>query len=279
MTKIFNKSLIVILICVLFVLPVYSRVDRTSEEYLKNKKHLTPITPVVENFAQTVVKSALKKETGRNFKVKFAAYTLSSMRKGIFKSMEVYGNDVVVKGLNLSYVHLKTLTDYNWIDYRQNPPVFKSDINCAYEIGISESALNTALDLPEYQEKLKKVNKKAYPLFAVNDVDVKVNDSKMKIIIVYNFPLTPEKKDRVFAVSTNFFVKDGKIYARNISIEKKYGTVSMDKIKNLINLLNPLSYILDFMNPSNCNFKIENVNIVDDIIQIDGKILIKGEQK
>ncbi|MBQ4114929.1 hypothetical protein IJD34_05950, partial [bacterium] len=86
-------------------------------------------------------------------------------------------------------------------------------------------------------------------------------------------------KDRVFAVSTNFFVKDGKIYARNISIEKKYGTVSMDKIKNLINLLNPLSYILDFMNPSNCNFKIENVNIVDDIIQIDGKILIKGEQK
>ncbi|MBQ4115540.1 hypothetical protein IJD34_09080, partial [bacterium] len=178
MTKIFNKSLIVILICVLFVLPVYSRVDRTSEEYLKNKKHLTPITPVVENFAQTVVKSALKKETGRNFKVKFAAYTLSSMRKGIFKSMEVYGNDVVVKGLNLSYVHLKTLTDYNWIDYRQNPPVFKSDINCAYEIGISESALNTALDLPEYQEKLKKVNKKAYPLFAVNDVDVKVNDSK-----------------------------------------------------------------------------------------------------
>ena len=126
--KLYSRIFLLFLLLII-VLPAHAGYDKTSETYLKNRRHITPITPAVENFAQTVVKSALKKETGRNFKVKLSAYTLSSMRKGIFKSLDVYGNDVEIKGINLSFVHVYTLSDYNWIDYKQNPPVFKSDIN------------------------------------------------------------------------------------------------------------------------------------------------------
>lgn len=273
------KIISIIILILFFVLPVSARQNRSSEEYLKNKRHITPITPVVENFAQTVVKKVLKKETGKNFKVKFSAYTLSSMKRGIFKSMEIQGKDVEIKGLNLSYINLKTLSDYNWIDYRQNPPVFKSDINCAYEIGLDDNSINNALKLPQYQKKLQKVNQKAYPLFSIHDVRVKINDNRMRISMEYNFPLSPKEKNKTFSVSSKFRVHNGKIYANDVSIERKYGNLPIEKVTNLINLLDPLSYILSFMNPSNCNFTVENVNIIDDIIQISGKILIKGEQK
>ena len=35
------------------------------------------------------IKKALKKETGAKFDVKFSAYTLASLKKGIFKSIEI----------------------------------------------------------------------------------------------------------------------------------------------------------------------------------------------
>ena len=48
-------------------------------------------------------------------------------------------------------------------------------------------------------------------------------------------------------------------------------------ITNIMNMLDPLSFTLKMFEEKNCNMKVENVKIVDDIIQINGKIFVKGD--
>lgn len=272
-----KKLLIFILLGAMFTTPVFAKADKTSAEYLKTSKHFAPMNPVAECFAQKIIKKSLKKETGANFKVKFDGYTLSSMKQGIFKYLEITGKNVDVEGINISYVNLKTLSDYNWVDYTQNPPVMKSDMTFAYELNLSEQAMNQALSTQDYKKSLKKVNDIAYPLFCIKNVRIKVKGDRLYIIMDYNFPIKNSKKDKTFAVSTEFKVSDGKILANNVKLDKAYGNIPLDKITNLVNLLDPLSFTLDLMDSKKCNAKVENVKIEDDFVKINGRIFVKGE--
>lgn len=257
--------------------PVFaSDTDYTSES-LKGKKHFAVMNPLAESIAQKVIKKTLKKETNSNFKVKFDGYTLGSMKKGIFKYLEVSGKDLSVEGIEVPYLKIKTISDFNWIDYTQNPPVFKSDMTYWYEMNLSEKSINQALKTKEYQKKLEKVNNKAYPLFVIHDVRVKLRHDKIHVIMDYNFPIAPSSKNRSFVVSSDFKVEENKIKAYNIGIDNAYGRLSAEKVANLINLLDPLSFTLDLVDKKKCNAKVENVKIVDNIIQINGKIFVKGE--
>ena len=125
--------------------------DKYSEDYLKNNKHIAILNPIAEGIVEHSIKSALKKETKSNFKVKFSGYTLSSMKKGIFKELELTGKDVQVDDITIPYVHLKSLSDYNYVDYTKDPIVFKSDMTYAYDMLLSEESLNKALEHGNYK--------------------------------------------------------------------------------------------------------------------------------
>lgn len=272
-----KKLLALLFVTSLILSPVIAKTDKTSAEYLQNKKHFAIMNPLAESIAEKVIKSSLKKETGAKFKVKFEGYTLSSMKKGIFKNLIITGKNVQVDDIEVPYIRLRTITDYNWVDYTQDPVVFKSDMTFAYDIDLSEKTINDALKSKEYRKTIQKVNKRAYPLFTVNNVMVKIRNNKVHVIMEYNFPISPAKQNKTFMVSTGFHVVDGKIKARNVGIDNAYGSLPIDKVTNLINLLDPLSFTLSMMDSKKCNAKIENVNIVDNIIKINGKIFVKGD--
>lgn len=271
-----KKFLLIFLVGLVITTPAYSSQDKTSADYLKNKKHFAIMNPPVECLAQKVIKSSLKKETGANFKVKFEGYTLSSMKKGIFKYLEITGKDINVEGIELPYINLKTLSDYNWVDYTQNPIMFKSDMVFQYNLKLSEKTINDSLKNNEYQKVIKKVNKLAYPLFTLSDVRTRIRHNKVHIIMEYNFPISPSKQNKTFMVSSGFKVNNGKIKAHNIGIDNAYGNLPIDKVTNLINLLDPLSFTLDLMDTKKCDAKIENVKIEDNMVLVSGKIFVKG---
>lgn len=272
-----KKLLTLLFVTSLILSPVIAKTDKTSAEYLQNKKHFAIMNPLAESIAEKVIKSSLKKETGAKFKVKFEGYTLLSMKKGIFKNLIITGKNVQVDDIEVPYIRLRTITDYNWVDYTQDPVVFKSDMTFAYDIDLSEKTINDALKSKEYRKTIQKVNKRAYPLFTVNNVMVKIRNNKVHVIMEYNFPISPAKQNKTFMVSTGFHVVDGKIKAQNVGIDNAYGSLPLDKVTNLINLLDPLSFTLSMMDSKKCNAKIENVNIVDNIIKINGKIFVKGD--
>ena len=200
---------------------------------------------------------------------------LQVLKKGIFKNLELTGNDAEIQGISVPYIHLKTLTDYNYIDYTQNPIVFKSDMTYEYELLLSDEAINAALKDSDYNKVITKVNKIASPVFVVKGVRTKIVDNKMYIVTDYNLPLAVTK-DRAFVVQSDFQVVNGKIKAKNVKIDTAYGNLGLNKVANLINYLNPLEFTLDLIDGNKYNGIIENVNIVDNQVKVGGKIYIKG---
>lgn len=269
------KKFLIILTAMLFMLPVFA-LDKTSAEYLKNKKHFSPMNSLVEAIAQSQIKKSLKKETGANFKVKFEGYTLGSMKVGVFKNLVITAKDATVEDIYLPYLEFKTVSDYNRIDYTKNPVVATSDMVFEYNLGLSEKSINDALNSKEYQKSINKINKKAYPLFVLNDAKVRIKDNRVYVITTYNFPINPAKNDRTLVVSTDFKVENGKIRAKNVGLNSAYGNLPIDKVTNLINLLDPLTFTLDTMNSNKCKTKIENVKLVDNIFQINGRMYVEG---
>ena len=114
--------------------------------------------------------------------------------------------------------------------------------------------------------------------FEMKRVKVRILNNKMYIITEYNFPISPSKNDKTFMMTSDFKVENGKIIAHDVSVHEAYGKLSLNKVANLVNLLNPLAFTLSMMDSQKCNGKIENVNFVDNKIQIDGKIFVKGDR-
>lgn len=271
------KKFLILLIAILFAVPVFA-VDKKSAEYLRNKRHLSPMNPIVESIAEKAIKKSLKKETGAKFKVKFEGYTLSSMKAGVFKNLVIKGKNLTVEDIFLPYLELKTVTDYNRIDYTQNPVVAKSDMVFEYNLGLSEKSINDALKSKEYQKTIEKINKRAYPLFVLSDARIRIKDNRVYVIMSYNFPINPAKKDKTLVISTDFNVENGHIKAKNVGLNSAYGNLPIDKVTNLINLLDPLTFTLDVMNDNKCKSRIENVKIEDNIFQINGKMFVEGSK-
>jgi len=270
------------LFAILFTLSVltlssFGATDKFSEEYLKNKNHFSPMNRMAERIVEKGIKKALKKETGAKFDVKFSGYTLESMKKGIFKSLELTGVDVEDNDIIIPYVHLKSISDYNYIDYKKNPIEFKSDMTYHYDIELSEDSINKTLQEGDYQKIIKSVNLISGPLFEAKGVRTKIVNSKMYIIMDYNFPIIKSAKDKMFIMASDFYVENGKIKAKNVHIDSSYGKISLNKVTNLINLLNPLEFTLNMLEDKQCQGKIENINIVDTRVKVSGKIFIKGE--
>ena len=272
------KKLIICLLCLLlFLSPVFAEKDTASEEYLKSKHHAAFMNPFAEHIAQRVIKKLLKKETGGTYKVKFDGYTFSSMKKGVFKYLEIRGKNIVSSNIDIPYIKLFTLSDYNRIDYKQSPVQFKSDMTFAYNLHLSEKSLNQALENSDYKKVIRRVNNKLYPIIVVYNVKVRIRHDKLYLIVEYNLPLFQQKKNKTLQISSRLKIDNGKIYANNIGIDNAYGSLPIDKLSKLVNMLDPTSFTLDLIDNKKCDGNITNVSIEDNIVKIDGRIFIKGE--
>jgi len=278
MEKSLKKVIVFVLMLISFGMSANAEVDKYSKEYLQENSHFSITKPFAEYAVKKAVKSALKKETKANFDINFEGYTTSSIKKGIFKYIELEGKEVNYHDIVIPYVHLKSLTDYNYIDYTQSPMVFKSDMTYEYELLLSEDSINSALKDSDYNKILAKVNRIANPLFVVSGTSIKIIDNKMYIITSYNIPLV-KGKERTFIAQSDFEIVNGKIKAKNVSIDTSYGKLGLNKVANLINYLNPLEFTLDLLDDNKHNGTIESIQIVDNKVKVGGKIYVKKANK
>ena len=272
-----NKFILSLILGILFTNSVCAQADKISSEYLKNKKHFSILNPFVEKIAEKSIKKSLKKSTGENFAIRFDGYTLYSMKKGVFKNLEIEGDNFQINGIDVKYLKIKTLSDYNKIDYTKKPIVINTDMVYEYELQLTENSINQALDNKKYKDTLDKINNLAYPLFVIKNVDVQIKNNKLVILISYNFPISPRKNDKRIKITTGLKLDRNKIVASDVDFDSSYGALPVEKVTNLINLLDPLTFTLDLMNTKKCNSRIEKVQIIDNIIKINGKIYVKGE--
>ena len=111
-----KKLFTILLTSLLITMPVFAKTDKTSIDYLKNKKHFAIANPIAENFVEKLINKVLKEKVGRfKYKTKFEIFTLSSLKKGIFKRAEVTAYDFTFDNIPVKYVNIKSLDDYIWI--------------------------------------------------------------------------------------------------------------------------------------------------------------------
>ena len=273
-----KRFLTVILALFFSINMVFAGIDRLSPEYLQSVNGFSLSKGIAESVAKRAIKRALKKQTGHRFDVEFEGYTASSIKRGVFKSIDISAKDIVIEDIPLPYLHIKSLTDYNYIDYTKTPVEFKSDMDYAYELILSEDSINAALKDSDYLKIISKVNRIAKPLFVVKQVQTKIVDNKLYILTDYNLPFA-KTKDRTFVAKSDFEVVNGKIRAKNVSIDTSYGHLGLNKVANLINYLNPLEFTLGSLDDNKHNANIENINIVDNKVKVDGKIFVRTNKK
>lgn len=267
-----KKILTLFLVMAFGLCSAYAAVDKYSKEYLQSKNHFSLTKGFAERIAQNAIKKSLKKETGSKFDVKIDAYNTSSLKKGIFKNMEISGEEVYINEVIVPSITLKTVTDYNFVDYTKSPVEVKSDMVFAYEMLLSDESINAALNNKHYQSTIKSVNRIASNMFVVKGVRTKIIDNKLYIIMDYNLPIIKITKDKTFIMSTSFEVVNGKIRAKNVSIDTSYGNLGLNRVANLVNLLNPLEFTLEQIDNNKYKGNIENINFVDNMIKVNGTI-------
>ena len=73
---------------------------------------------------------------------------------GIFKNFVVKGKNLKIDEIEIPYLKLTSVTDYNWIDYKAEPMVYKSDMTFLYEMDLTEDSINSALKHKFYYSQL-----------------------------------------------------------------------------------------------------------------------------
>ena len=274
-----KRTVVLLILAMLIQIPSADAVDRYSKEYLQNHHHFAIINPVVECAVEKAIKSQLRKETGAEFNVKFTGYTTSSMKKGIFKSFELSTDHLLIDdNIPITDLYLKSETDYNYIDYTKSPLEFKSDMTYSYDMFITDEALNIPLKDKRYKKVIENVNNIAYPLFEIKEVHTRIKDNRLFIVLGYTSPLKNSPRIRQFVVSSDIKIEDGKMKTTDLRIDSKYGNIGLNKVANLINLLNPMEFAVEVLKSQQCKVNIENAKIIDDKIKINGKIFVESNQ-
>ena len=238
--------------------------------------NITGVNPIAEQIANAIITNQIKKEARGNFSTKIESYNLSSLKQGIFKSLEINGTNVEAEGFYASSVRLKTLCNYNHIvvNNKENSVSFKENFGMAYTVRLSEADLNRTLQNSSYGTMIQKVNSigNTYKLFNITSTSVSIENNilyyKMKVLL----PLFNVKQEVI--IKTDFKVKNGEIVLDKANVASGAFNFDADKLAKLINYLNPLEFSMNLFENRDADIQIKEISIVDNIVNLSGIVTV-----
>lgn len=228
--------------------------------------------------AEHILKSEVTKNAKGDFSVSVDSFSVSDLKEGRFKSLEIQGKNVVADGVYFSSMDIRTLCDFNYIVYdKQNSnAIFKEDFPLGFGVTFSEEDLNNTMKAVGYDQMIEKVNSfgKALALFDIDSTSVKIKDNKLIYVFNVNVPLLNFVSGSKFSVAliTDLRVENGKVILDNPELLNSYAKVDLGKLTSVFNYLNPLEYSLKVMKDKNADLKVQNVHIVNNKVNITGII-------
>ena len=237
---------------------------------------VTGFNAIVENRIESVLKKEIFKiASADNLKIKVDSYSPKDLKNGIFKSMEVKGNNVVINGIHLTSLELKTLCDFNYIKESGKEIVFVEDMPMSFNVEMTSQDLNNTMDNSRYKKIIKDVNNlgQAYGGgLQISSAKVAIKNNKFYFIMALDMPFITKQPKMV--VSADLKVKDGKIDYQNTRITSGFIKFDLKKFDFIMNYLNPLDFSINFIDNKDAKFKVKNLEIKDDTIYANGIIII-----
>lgn len=235
---------------------------------------LTGSNFLAEQIAQNMIESELKKATGQNFKASIKAITANDLVAGKFKSLEITGNDIIINGIYLSSVTIKTLCDYNSIDIAAKPTKFRENLVLEVSAEISTENLRNTIEYGGYGAKISQANLSEIGMstFTPYSSTIEIKDSKLYFSgnAVPTGPFFPLD----IYVGADIKVNQGKIESSKIEIINLYTEFDLTSVTNFVQYLNNLNYTINLLGNPQSKLQIQNINILGNKIFLNGVIFI-----
>lgn len=224
--------------------------------------------------AKTAIIRVLKRNAEGDYDIKIDSYSGMDLKKGKFKSLEIEGKNLNNKGVYVSHVYMKTLCDYNYVDYWKHPAIFYTDVPVAFTAQISEDDLNKTLVDMGYIQKLTDLNIGGISFFKIDNVRFKLKRNKIYLIVQMKAPILMGERIVKFTFSGKLNVENGKILLENLESEN-LKNINMTKFVDIINSMNPFDIPLQIIRGSDSTLSINGIRIIDNKICVDGIIVVK----
>lgn len=256
--------------------------NSANKTFLGNIASISGYNSISRNIIENQIANALKKETNSKFDVKIDSFLGTNVKNGEFKSLKANSDNIFYNGIYMSDVNIETICPYNKVDYRNKTLTFDENLALKYSASITQDDLDKLLKESSYQKIIDKMNSDSTisSLIQIKNSNIKIKDDKLEII--YNIlPLAKLDTIGIFknkikpikiAIGANLKVEDGNIELCDFdfnNVKAKY-----NNLIPIINMLNPLSFEMDFDKNIKGEMDVENVKIANSKIQLEGTVLI-----
>lgn len=256
--------------------------NSANKTFLGNIASISGYNSISRNIIENQIAKALKKETNSKFDVKIDSFLGTNVKNGEFKSLKANSDNIFYNGIYMSDVNIETICPYNKVDYKNKTLTFDENLALKYSASITQDDLDKLLKESSYQKIIDKMNSDSTisSLIQIKNSNIKIKDDKLEII--YNIlPLAKLDTIGIFknrikpikiAIGANLKVEDGNIELCDFdfnNVKAKY-----NNLIPIINMLNPLSFEMDFDKNIKGEMDVENVKIANSKIQLEGTVLI-----
>lgn len=231
---------------------------------------------LAERIANTIIKKQILKDSKGKYKVNLESYNVAALKKGIFKSLEITGEDTVTDGIYASMIKLRTVCDYNYIEInnKERTTTFKENFGMAYAVQFTGSDLNKTMANSQYTDLIRKVNSigNTTKMFNITSTSAKIINNKLVYVMRVAVPLLNIKKD--VAIQTDLKVRNGEIIIDEAELMTEAMKFDVNKLLKLVNYLDPLDFSMELMKNKDANMQVKEVSIKDNKINVSGLITV-----
>ena len=252
---------------------------KCAEPYDMNGKvrtffsNITGLNLTRRKITEAVIKKTISKSVkGDKIKVNINSYSSKDLANGIFKSLTMSGSNLDINGVHLSYLELKSLCEFNYIQYdKKGNLTFKEDFPMSFNMKVSSDDINKSMESEKYQKAISSVNRFAFAGIKVTSTQSSIRGNKFYYTIFYSVPFM---KDQKVELEADLKVDNGKISLKNTRLTSNSKLIDLNKVDSIMQRINPLDFSVNVFNNKSAKIYVKNVAIKNNIIVSDGVIII-----
>lgn len=242
---------------------------------------VTGVNSIAELQMQSIIKKEiLKLGYAENLKVDFDSYSVADLKKGIFKSMKVSADKILINDIHLSKLYLKTLCDFNYIKKIDNDIIFVEEFPMSFDVSMTEDDINKTMLHPRYKKLIEDLNM-VIGSFAkgvkISSTKVAIKNRKFYYIIGFSLPFVRSEQKVVF--QADVCIRNGNIELINIKTVSGKVNIDLKQADFLISKLNPLDFSVKILKNKDANVNVKNIQLSSDgnSISANGIIIVPKE--
>ena len=241
---------------------------------------ITGANKATEKGAEIALKKAIEKKIHSDkLTIDIDSFSSRDLKNGIFKAGHVEGKNVSVNNIYASYIDLKTLCNFNYIQYSEKTKdvFFKEDFPFSFEVKMSSDDLNKNISIKKYKEFVEKLNQYCghIPGLEITNAKIGVKSSKLVYTIYYKLPLV--KSEQHMSISSDVYIKDGKIKLKNSKLLSNLLKLDASKIISLLSPVNPLDFSIH-VDEKEAKINVDTVDLKGNMVDVKGIAIIPKDE-